>query len=65
MWGLVTRRVSVSSDGTQGNGYNDGPAVSVDGRFVAFTSVASNLVTADTNQRADVFLWHQGATSVS
>jgi Tol biopolymer transport system component len=51
-----TRRVSVASNGDQGNGSNDGPAISADGRYVAFTSRASNLVPRDTNGKADVFV---------
>jgi hypothetical protein len=56
----VTVRVSVASDGAEGNGEGffgpPGPSMSSDGRFVAFDSAASNLVTADTNGRADVFV---------
>ena len=52
----ATTRVSVSSTGEQGNGGSDSPAISADGRFVAFTSYASNLVASDTNDYNDVFL---------
>jgi PKD repeat protein len=51
-----TRRVSVASDGRQGNSrsyYH--PSISADGRFVAFTSLATNLVYGDTNLSHDVF----------
>src|SRR6266496_306683 len=51
-----TERVSVSSKGREGNGGSAGPAVSDDGRFVAFDSSASNLVPGDTNGRTDVFV---------
>ena len=51
-----TVRVSVASDGTQGNGGSWTPAVSADGRFVAFASWATNLVADDTNGAWDVFL---------
>ncbi len=44
-----TVRVSVASDGTPGNGNSASPVVSADGRFVAFTSDATNLVPGDTN----------------
>jgi Tol biopolymer transport system component len=50
------RRVSVSSSGGQGNGDSDAPAVSADGRFVAFVSASTNLVPNDTNRVADVFV---------
>jgi Tol biopolymer transport system component len=49
-------RVSVASDGTEGNGHSWGPSISDDGRFAAFASRASNLVANDTNDRDDVFV---------
>ncbi len=52
----ATRRVSVSSRGGQANGESLYPAISADGRYVAFASLASNLVTRDRNARMDVFL---------
>ncbi len=54
----TTERVSVSSSGTQGNSlcYDLPPAISADGRFVAFGSLASDLVAGDTNGAADVFV---------
>jgi Tol biopolymer transport system component len=48
-----TSRVSVASDGTQGNGASHLPAISADGRYVAFTSFATNLVPGDTNNTSD------------
>src|SRR4051812_9983776 len=51
-----TERVSVSSRGEQANGDSDDPTISVDGRFVAFFSSATNLVPGDTNGFNDVFL---------
>jgi archaellum component FlaF (FlaF/FlaG flagellin family) len=51
-----TTRVSVASDGTQGNGHSGSPSISADGRYVAFSSSASNLVPGDTNGRGDVFV---------
>ena len=51
-----TQRVSVSSAGRQGNGSSGGPAISPNGRFVAFYSDASNLVAGDTNQKSDAFI---------
>jgi Tol biopolymer transport system component len=51
-----TTRVSVASDGAQGNGPSWGPSISGDGRFVAFESRASNLVPGDTNDTTDVFV---------
>lgn len=51
-----TTLISVASDGTQGNWESSAPSISADGRFVAFSSYASNLVTGDTNEEYDVFL---------
>jgi Tol biopolymer transport system component len=49
------RLVSRNSDGQPGNDDSFGPLVSDDGRFVVFSSRASNLVRRDTNQATDVF----------
>jgi Bacterial Ig-like domain/WD40-like Beta Propeller Repeat len=51
-----TTRVSVASDGTEANSFSLGARISDDGRYVAFTSVASNLVPGDTNNRVDAFV---------
>ncbi len=51
-----TRRVSVRSNGRQGNNHSSSPAISATGRFIAFDSLASNLVWGDTNGRYDVFI---------
>ena len=51
-----TERVSVASDGTEGNGESSEPAISADGRFVAFQSWASNLVSGDNNHHTDIFV---------
>lgn len=45
----TTELVSISADGARSNGLSYFPDVSEDGRFVAFASDASNLVTGDTN----------------
>lgn len=66
----TTRRVSVTSDGTQGNarsggwGEGDGPSISADGHYIAFASEAENLVVEDTNFSADVFV-HDLRTGVT
>ncbi|PZS35860.1 MAG: hypothetical protein DLM59_02215 [Pseudonocardiales bacterium] len=52
----VTRRISVSGTGAQANGSSLRPAISPDGRYVAFDSDAPNLVPGDTNAQGDVFV---------
>lgn len=52
----TTRVVSLSEGGAQGGGDSDAPSVSADGQYVAFHSVATDLVSADTNGERDVFL---------
>ena len=52
----TTERVSVDSAGVQGDGPSEYPAISADGRYVAFHSSATTLVSGDTNGRADIFV---------
>lgn len=60
----VTERVSVSQTGQPANDESFGGAISANGRFVAFSSGASNLVRGDTNEKWDAFVWDRktGAT---
>lgn len=51
-----TVRVSISTAGTESNGNSSRPAISADGRYVAFESDANNLVAGDTNGVSDIFL---------
>ena len=53
----ITRRVSVTPTGGDPNGASITPVISSDGRWVAFSSAASNLVAGDKNGKADVFLY--------
>ena len=48
--------VSVDSAGNQANSGSYNPSISADGRFVGFTSLASNIVPGDTNNTYDIFL---------
>ena len=61
-----TELVSMASDGTQGNAFSGrqnsssrevGAAISGDGRFVAFVSAATNLISGDTNRSWDIFVY--------
>ena len=52
----TTRRVSVSSNGSQGNRASGWPAISANGRYVVFQSNASNLIPDDSNNTYDLFV---------
>src|SRR5439155_912053 len=52
--------VSQSSGGVIGNFGAQWPSMSADGRYVAFTSSSTNLVSGDTNGFVDVFLLDRG-----
>lgn len=60
-----TRLVSAAASGEPGNRESTQPAISADGRFVAFRSAAANLVQGDTNGKADVFLKDMQAGKVT
>src|SRR5262249_36201765 len=57
-------RMSVDSAGAQAFRESESPAISADGRYVAFASLAKNLVPGDTNGRWDIFV-HERATGVT
>jgi hypothetical protein len=52
----TTTLVSVNNAGLQGNSGSYAPTISADGRFVAFSSAAFNLVSGDTNGTEDLFV---------
>jgi Tol biopolymer transport system component len=60
-----TTRVSVSSSGAEANGDSFAPALSADGRYVAFSSSASNLVDGDTNDANDIFVRDRQANTTT
>ncbi len=49
--------VSLAHDGAAGNNHSFAPAISADGRYVAFVSAADNLVPDDNNNQVDVFVY--------
>jgi Tol biopolymer transport system component len=51
-----TKRVSLGRSGVQANSYSEHGTWSPDGRLIAFTSAADNLVPGDTNSGTDVFV---------
>ena len=60
----TTERVSVGPGGLQSNNDSFFPSISADGRFVAYSSVASNLLGpgGDTNSSVDVFVYDRQTT---
>lgn len=52
----ATERVSPGLQGAAPDGYSEDPSISADGRFIAFSSMATNLVTGDTNEAKDIFV---------
>ncbi|MCP4681970.1 MAG: hypothetical protein GY864_06540 [Desulfobacterales bacterium] len=59
----TTERVSVDNNGIQGNRGSSAPSISADGRYVAFSSGATNLVPGDTNWRADIFVYDRATST--
>jgi hypothetical protein len=59
-----TTRVSVVSGGAQANNTSTNPHISGGGRYIVFTSFATNLVPGDTNEVVDVFI-HDTQTLVT
>jgi len=60
----ITKMISVSPNGEQGNGNCAEPSISADGKTVVFESTASNLVAGDNNNFKDVFLWRAATNSI-
>ncbi len=52
----TTTRVSTTAAGAQGNAGSTQAAISLDGKRVAFTSAATNLVSGDSNGKLDVYV---------
>jgi Tol biopolymer transport system component len=53
---LTMARISIDNFGTEANSYSRSPSISGDGQRIVFTSNASNLVTGDGNNLADIFM---------
>jgi Tol biopolymer transport system component len=62
----TTKLVSVNSSGIEGNLPSSSPVISADGRWVAFSSYASNLTSGDLNGVPDIFVHDlsTGATQI-
>jgi Tol biopolymer transport system component len=57
-------RISMSYTGGEANNSALYPTISLDGRFVAFVSGASNLVPADTNNATDAFVYDRATGTI-
>jgi Tol biopolymer transport system component len=57
----ITERVSVSSAGVQADNRSAMPAITADGRFVVFQTLAGNLAPNDTNHIPDIYLRDRAA----
>jgi Tol biopolymer transport system component len=60
----TTTLISVGRGGVEANGTSGSPRITPDGRFVLFTSTASNLVPDDTNAEVDAFVWDRTTGSI-
>ena len=60
----ITRRVSVRTGGRQANGPSFGGSITPDGRLIAFSSEATDLVAGDHNTTSDVFV-HDRARGIT
>ena len=59
----MTTLVSKTPGGSSGNGDSRRPAINSDGRYIAFGSYASDLVSGDANSAEDVFVWNRTSGS--
>ena len=50
-------RISLASDGTEANGYSGSNSISDNGRYIPFSSNATNLFSNDTNGYVDTFIY--------
>ena len=60
----TTKRITVGLGNTKADGSSSTPILSPDGRYVWFSSSASNLVAGDTNGQSDLFV-HDRQTDVT
>ncbi|MDO9257911.1 MAG: hypothetical protein Q7U54_20520 [Bacteroidales bacterium] len=60
----TTKLVSASASGQEGDGDSYYPAISGDGKTVAFESYSTNLVEGDKNGYRDIFVWHSATGKI-
>ena len=56
----TTKMISRSPDGSEGDKDSFSPAISADGKSVAFESYSTNLGTGDNNGVRDIYVWKDG-----
>ncbi|SCG72166.1 WD40-like Beta Propeller Repeat [Micromonospora inositola] len=61
----TTTRISVSTAGAEGDYPSYEPTISADGRYIAYTSWATNLVPGDENWYSDIMLWDRIAATTT
>jgi Tol biopolymer transport system component len=61
----VTKQITVDTGGGQPNDYSEHPAISDDGKRIAFRSLASDLVAGDGNGFSDVFVYDETTATIS
>lgn len=57
--------ISLPNEGGEANGSSNSQSISADGRYIVFTSSASNLISLDSNENTDVFLRDRGPEGTS
>lgn len=60
----ITKLISKTAGGAEANGNCQMPAISADGKTVAFESYATNLATNDNNGARDVYVWSEASGTV-
>lgn len=60
-----TRLVSQGMNNVEGNQNSGAPAISADGKSVAFESYATNLVPVDSNGVRDIFVWNADTNRIT
>lgn len=60
----VTKMISKTASGEEANGNCQMPAISADGKTIAFESYATNLAFNDNNGARDVFVWSEKTGTV-
>jgi Tol biopolymer transport system component len=60
----ITKLISKTTGGAEANGNCQLPAISADGKSVAFESYATNLAAGDNNGVRDVYVWSEASGTV-